>query len=86
MQKINDKIFPTFHSDNDGKLHEQCIKLSWTEPKNFIIGKQNYIFDSFLPDVIHNFLKLEEEKSPIKKKISPFLHKLYNILEVSKKY
>ena len=67
MQKINDKIFPTFHSDNDGKLHEQCIKLSWTEPKNFIIGKQNYIFDSFLPDVIHNFLKLEEEKSPRKK-------------------
>ena len=26
-----------------------------------------------------------QEKSPIKKKISPFLHKLYNILEVSKK-
>ena len=26
-----------------------------------------------------------QEKSPIKKKIYPFLHKLYNILEVSKK-
>ena len=27
-----------------------------------------------------------QETSPIKKKISPFLHKLYDILEVSKKY
>ena len=28
---------------------------------------------------------INQEKTPSKKKISPFLHKLYNILEVSKK-
>jgi hypothetical protein len=64
MEKITDKIFPTFQSDNDTKLHTLCQKLSWTEPKNFIFGNKNYMFDSFLPDVIYNFLKIEEEKSP----------------------
>ena len=64
MEKITDKIFPTFQSDIDTKLHTLCQKLSWTEPKNFIFGNKNYMFDSFLPDVIFNFLKIEEEKSP----------------------
>jgi hypothetical protein len=67
MEKINDKIFPTFQSDNDSNLHNLCVKLSWTEPKNFILGNKDYIFDTFLPDVISNFLKIEEEKSPRKK-------------------
>ena len=67
MEKINDKIFPTFQSDNDSNLHNLCVKLSWTEPKNFIVGDKDYIFDTFLPDVISNFLKIEEEKSPRKK-------------------
>ena len=67
MEKIYDKIFPIFQSDNDIRLHDLCIKLSWTEPKNFIVGKKDYIFDTFLPDVIFNFLKMEEEKSPRKK-------------------
>ena len=67
MEKIGDKIFPTFASDNDTELHNLCHKLSWTEPKNFIFGNKNYMFDSFLPDVIYNFLKIEEEKSPRKK-------------------
>ena len=67
MEKINDKIFPTFQSDNDSNLHNLCVKLSWTEPKNFIVGDKDYIFETFLPDVISNFLKIEEEKSPRKK-------------------
>ena len=69
MEKIYDKMFPTFQSNNDITLYNLCIKLSWTEPKHYIIGKNNYIFDSFLPDVIYNFLKIEEEKSPRKKLI-----------------
>jgi hypothetical protein len=67
LEKIYDKIFPTFQSDNDAKLHTWCQKLSWTEPKNYIDGNKNYVFDSFLPDVISNFLKMEKEKSPRKK-------------------
>ena len=65
-EKIYDKIFPTFQSDNDSKLYTLCQRLSWTEPKNFLGGKTLSI-DSFLPDIISNFLKIEEEKSPRKK-------------------
>ena len=64
MEKINDKMFPIFPSNNDSTLNNLCIKLTWTEANHYIIGKNNYIFDSFLPDVIFNFLKIEEEKSP----------------------
>ena len=67
MEKINDKIFPTFQSNKDSSLHEMCVKLTWTEPKNFIPDNKDYIFDSFLPDVVHNFSLIEEEKSPRKK-------------------
>ena len=66
LEKIYDKIFPTFQSDNDSKLYTLCQRLSWTEPKNFLGGKTLSI-DSFLPDIISNFLKIEEEKSPRKK-------------------
>ena len=64
MEKIYDKIFPTFKSDKDIQINTLCKKLSWTEPKNYIDGNKNYIFDSFLPEVISNFLKIEKEKSP----------------------
>jgi hypothetical protein len=67
MEKIYDKIFPTYRSENDIKINSLCKKLSWTEPKNYIDGNKNYVFDSFLPDVISNFLKMEKEKSPRKK-------------------
>ena len=67
MEKIYDKIFPTCRSDNDVKINILCKKLSWIEPKNCISGNKNYVFDSFLPDVISNFSKLEKEKSPRKK-------------------
>ena len=67
MEKIYDKIFPTFKSDNDIKINVLCKKLSWTEPKNYIDGDKNYVLDSFLPDAISNFLKMEKVKSPRKK-------------------
>jgi hypothetical protein len=66
LEKIYDKIFPIFKSYKDLKLYTLCQKLAWTEPKNFLGGK-NLSIDSFLPDVIFNFLKIEEEKSPRKK-------------------
>ena len=67
LEKIYDKIFPTFQSDNDASLHTWCQKLSWAEPKNFLGENKTLSVDSFLPDVIFNFLKIEEEKSPRKK-------------------
>ena len=70
MSKIYSKIFPTESDNKDDKIFQNTIKLSWVEPKHFIPGKKNYVYDSFLPDVIKNFDLLYKEKSPRKKIIS----------------
>ena len=67
MEKLYDKIYPSEPREEDNIIFRQCILLSWTEPKHFIKEKKNYIFDSFLPDVIGYFDKIEKEKSPRKK-------------------
>ena len=67
MEKIHDKIFPQEPQEEDNIIFKQCFLLSWTEPKHFMEEKRNYIFDSFLPDVIGYFDKIEKEKSPRKK-------------------
>jgi hypothetical protein len=67
MEKLYDKIYPSEPLEQDNLIFKQCILLSWTEPKHFIKGKTNYIFDSFLPDVIGYFDQIEKEKSPRKK-------------------
>jgi hypothetical protein len=70
MNKIYSKIFPTESDNQDNKIFENSIKLSWVEPTHFIPGKKNYVYDSFLPDVIRDFGLLYKEKSPRKKIIS----------------
>ena len=67
MEKIYEKIYTDESNENDTKIFKKCILLSWTEPKHFIQGKTNYIYDSFLPDVINYFQQIEKEKSPRKK-------------------
>ena len=67
MGKIFNKIFPNEQSNEDCKILENCLRLAWTEPKHFILGKKNYVYDSFLPDAIKNFDLLYSEKSPRKK-------------------
>ena len=66
MSKINSKIFPKT-DDEDDKLFHNIFMLSWTEPKHFIKGKSNYIFEIFLPETIKNLHSIENEKSPRKK-------------------
>ena len=63
MSKINSKIFPKTYDDDD-KIFKNLFMLSWTEPKHFIKGRNNYIFDAFLPQVIDNFNSLENVQSP----------------------
>ena len=70
MSKIYNKIFPNESDKKDDKIFQNSIKLSWIEPKHFIPGKKNYVYDSFLPDVIKSFDLLYKEKSPRKKIIS----------------
>ena len=67
MSKIYNKIFPSEQSEQDCKIWENCLRLTWIEPKHFILGKKNYVYDSFLPDAIRNFDLLYSEKSPRKK-------------------
>ena len=66
MSKIYDKIFPKTNVKDD-KIFSKSFMLSWTEPKHFIQGKTNYVFDSFLPGVIDYFKLIDKEKSPRKK-------------------
>ena len=67
MEKIYEKIYPLEPVIEDNVIFTQCILVSWIEPKHLIKGKNNYLFDSFLPDVINYFEKLDQEKSPRKK-------------------
>ena len=67
MSKIFNKIFPNEPCNEDNKIYQNTIMLSWVEPKHFIPGKKNYVYDSFLPDAIKNFDLLSSEKSPRKK-------------------
>ena len=66
-EKIYDKIYPLIPSLKDVKIYNNCLKLSWTEPKHYIKDKTNYSFESFLPDVIKYFKEFDKEKSPRKK-------------------
>ena len=66
MSKINTKIFPKTW-DEDDIIFKNAFMLSWIEPKHIIQGKNNYIFESFLPEVINKFHSLENEQSPRKK-------------------
>lgn len=66
-EKIYNKIYPITPSQKDIDIYTNCIKLSWTEPNNYIINKTNYTFDSFLPSIINDFQQLHKKKSPRKK-------------------
>ena len=67
MEKIYEKIYPIEPDPQDYQIFRRCVLLSWAEPKHFIVKKTNYVFDSFLPDVIEFFGKMDKEKSPRKK-------------------
>ena len=67
MEKIYDKIYPSEPFIEDNIIFTQCILTSWIEPQHLIKGRNNYLFDSFLPEVIKFFDKIEREKSPRKK-------------------
>ena len=67
MEKLYDKLVPKDPDPIDNEIFNQCKILSWLEPKNFISSKINYVFDSFLPDIIQYFKEIEKQKSPRKK-------------------
>ena len=68
MEKLYDKLIKSDpEPKEDNEIYNKCMVLSWTEPKHFIDGKVNYVFDSFLPDVISYFKQIDDQKSPRQK-------------------
>jgi len=60
--KIYDKIFPTEPGREDLLIFKNCVKCSWVELKNFVLGKNDYILENFVPDTIKNFEQIIQEK------------------------
>ena len=65
MNKIYEKIYPPEPDDNDVKFYKKTMSLAWIEP-HLILDKE-YIFDNMLPDILNEFKKINEVKTPYKK-------------------
>ena len=67
MGKIYDKIYPIEPSEEDNKIFQKSVLLSWTKPKHFLKSKKEFVFGSFEKDSLELFKLLDIEKSPRKK-------------------
>jgi hypothetical protein len=85
MEKLHDKIFPRTPDPLDNQIYNQCLQLCWTEPKHYIKSKTNYVFDSFLPDVLNYFKEIEIQKSPRQKfyYMSQIFQSISNVVKFS---
>ena len=79
MSKIYDKIFPDDSTENDMKIFQSAVRLSWTEPKHFIKYKKELTLGSFLKNVIKFFKLMDLEKTPRKKFLN--LKEIFNTVE-----
>ena len=70
MGKLYDKIYPIEPCEEDNKIFQQSVLLSWTQPKHFLKQKKEFVFGSFENDVLEYFKLLDSEKSPRKKLIN----------------
>ena len=85
MEKLHDKIFPRTPDPLDNQIYSQCVQLSWTEPKHYIKSKTNFVFDSFLPDVLNYFKEIDMQKSPRQKfyYMSQIFQSISNVVKFS---
>ena len=67
MEKLYEKLYPKTLNEIDEKIYNNCEKLSWVEPKHFMKGSSNYIYESFLPDLSSYLFLITKEKSIRKK-------------------
>ena len=65
MNKIYDKIYPIEPETEDSEIYRKAMMLSWVEP-NLIINK-DYIYETSLPDIIHQFQNVTLARTPHKK-------------------
>ena len=60
MIRLYDKLFPKKPSLEDITFYNQCLKLSWIEPKH--LKQANLFFDNFLPITTSYFEQMNNEK------------------------
>ena len=65
MNKIYDKIYPIEPEVEDSEIYRKATMLSWVEP-NLIVSK-DYIYETSLPDIIHEFQNVNKARTPQKK-------------------
>ena len=65
MDKLYERIYPQEPDDMDKKIYQKSTSLSWVEPQKII--KKDYIFDIMLPDILNEFEKIENVRTPYKK-------------------
>ena len=70
MVKLYDKIYPIEPCDEDTKIFQKSVILSWIQPKHFLKSNKEFVFGSFENDVLEYFKLLDKEKSPKKKIIN----------------
>ena len=78
MERLNEKLFPKEADPKDVNIKNTCINIVWVELSNLSNNNENYEMDSFLPDAIDYFKKINEEKSPRKKLI--YLKEIFNCI------
>ena len=61
MVRLYDKLFPKKPDLEDISFYNQCLSLSWIEPKH--LKQENLFFDNFLPITTSYFEQINNEKS-----------------------
>ena len=61
MVRLYDKLFPKKPDLEDVSFYNQCLALSWIEPKH--LKQENLFFDNFLPITTSYFDQINNEKS-----------------------
>ena len=84
INEIYDKIYTCELSEEDHKIFQQSLRLSWAEPKHFIKLKREFVFESFLIDALKYFNLINTEKS-LRKKLEN-MGKLFNSIELLLKF
>ena len=84
MNKLYDKLFPKKPDLEDNIFYQQCLYLSWIEPKH--LNQENLFFDNFLPITSAYFEQLNNEKSAGAKLeiISKIFDAIYSVILFNK--
>ena len=65
MNKIYKKIYPKEIENNDSKLFQKTMHLSWVEPQMIIKGEVTLDeLDKILPEILEEFKRLNKANSP----------------------